>query len=75
MKAYFTWRCWIVYALLSIAILGLSAEPIEEATYIRDFFWPKIIGLVAGGIGVRLLIQWTKAGKMPSFDDNEDTTI
>lgn len=66
------YRYYVLFVLVSIAILGIFSVPIEDqplANWIYCLLSSKIIGVGAGWVAAKLYKRWDAKGRIPELTD------
>lgn len=67
------YRYYVLFVLMSIAMLGIFSVPIEDqplANWIYCLLSSKIIGVGAGWIAAKLYKRWEAKGRIPELTDS-----
>ena len=72
-KILTNYRYYVLFVLMSIAILGIFSVPIEDqplANWIYCLLSSKIIGVGAGWIAAKLYKRWEAKGSIPELSNS-----
>lgn len=72
-KILANYRYYVLFVLMSIAMLGIFSVPIEDqpqANWIYCILSSKIIGIGAGWIAAKLTKRWEAKGRIPELTDS-----